>query len=69
MSQEQPRTKRENLLEDEITAMVGETEARQHELFVGLNSSLTNEAKHAAWECVAAVVNKVGQRDRAVADI
>lgn len=38
-----------NFLEDEITAMVEEIEDRQHVLFGGLNSGLTNKAKQVAW--------------------
>ncbi|KAJ8335833.1 hypothetical protein SKAU_G00391750 [Synaphobranchus kaupii] len=58
-----------NFLEDELTAMVEEIEDRQHVLFGGLNSGLTNKAKQVAWECVAAAVNEVGQQDRTVADL
>uniref|UniRef100_A0A0E9XUR7 Myb/SANT-like DNA-binding domain-containing protein n=1 Tax=Anguilla anguilla TaxID=7936 RepID=A0A0E9XUR7_ANGAN len=58
-----------NFLEDEITAMVEEIEDRQHVLFSGLNSGLTNKAKQVAWECVAAAVNEVGQQDITVADL
>lgn len=35
-----------NVFEDEITPMVEEIEARQHVLFGGLTSRLTNKAKH-----------------------
>ena len=41
-----------NLMEDKITTIVEEMEDRQH-VFGGLNSGLSNEAKHAAKECVA----------------
>ena len=58
-----------NFLEDEITAMVEEIEDRQHVLFAGLNSGLTNKAKQVSWECVAAAVNQVEQQDRTVADV
>lgn len=42
-----------NLMEDKITTIVEEMEDRQHLLFSGLNSGLSNEAKQAAKECVA----------------
>lgn len=37
-----------NFLEDEIATMVEEIEAWQHVSFGGLNSGLTDRAKHAA---------------------
>ena len=43
--------RRANFVEDEITAMVEEIEGRQHVLFGGLNSGLTNKAKQVSWEC------------------
>lgn len=49
--------------------MVEEIEDRQHVLFDGLNSGLTNKAKQVAWECVAAAVNEVGQQDRTLSDV
>ena len=36
-------------------AMVEEIDARQHVLFSGLNSGLTNKAAHAPQECLTAV--------------
>ncbi|KAJ8346446.1 hypothetical protein SKAU_G00278470 [Synaphobranchus kaupii] len=63
------QSRKANFLEDELTAMVEEIEDRQHVLFGGLNSGLTNKAKQVAWECVAAAVNEVGQQDRTVADL
>jgi hypothetical protein len=58
-----------NFLKDEITAMVEVIEDRQHVLFSGLNSGLTNKAKRVAWECVSAAVNDEGQQGRTVADV
>ena len=63
------QNRKANFLEDEITAMVEEIEDRQHVLFGGLNSGLTNKVKQVAWERVAAAVNEVGQQDRTVSDV
>lgn len=43
--------RKSNFLENKITAMVEETEARQHVLFSGLNSRLTKKAKHSLRVC------------------
>lgn len=42
-----------NFLEGEIMAAAEEIKARQHVLFGGVNSGLTNKAKNAAWDCVS----------------
>lgn len=61
--------KKQKILRRADQATEEKTDARQDVLFRGLNSWLTNKTKQAVWDYVATAVNKVGQKDRTVADI
>lgn len=57
--------RKSNFLPDEITA-IEDIEAKQHALFGGLKCGLPNTQ---LWECAAAAVDEVRQKDTTVADL